>query len=92
LKLNRDFHELLECFARNDVRYLIIGGWALAAHGVQRMTKDIDVWVLPESGNASAVMTELREFGFVESDLAEEDFMTPTPSSSWATRPTVWTS
>lgn len=77
MKLNRDFHELLECFARNDVRYLIIGGWALAAHGVQRMTKDIDVWVLPESGNASAVMTALRECGFGESDLAEEDFMTP---------------
>lgn len=77
LKLNRDFHELLECFARNDVRYLIIGGWALAAHGVQRMTKDIDLWVLPESGNASAVMTALTEFGFGETDLAPEDFMTP---------------
>lgn len=77
LRLNRDFHELLECFARNDVRYLIIGGWALAAHGIQRMTKDIDVWVLPESGNATSVMAALREFGFGETDLTEEDFLTP---------------
>lgn len=77
MKLNRDFHELLECFALNDVRYLIIGGWALAAHGVQRMTKDIDVWVLPESGNAKAVMAALNEFGFGETDLTEHDFMTP---------------
>ena len=77
MRLNRDFHELFECFARNDVRYLIIGGWALAAHGVQRMTEDIDVWVLPDSANASAVMEALREFGFGETDLVEDDFMAP---------------
>ena len=50
MRLNRDFHGLLECFARNDVRYLVVGAWALAAHGVPRLTKDLDIWVWPESG------------------------------------------
>ncbi len=63
MKLNRDFHELLECFARNDVRYLVVGGWALAAHGVPRLTKDLDLWVWPESANAAAVVRSLEEFG-----------------------------
>lgn len=77
MRLNRDFHELLECFARNDVRYLIIGGWALAAHGVQRMTKDLDVWVWPDAENSQAVMTALDEFGFGDLGLSTSDFLTP---------------
>jgi hypothetical protein len=77
LRLNRDFHELLECFARNDVRYLIIGGWAMAAHGVQRMTKDLDVWVLPDADNSHAVIAALEEFEFKDLGLSPTDFLTP---------------
>lgn len=77
MRLNRDFHELLACFDRNDVRYLIIGGWALAAHGVQRMTKDLDVWVWPDPGNARAVVAALDEFGFGDVGLTDADFVTP---------------
>lgn len=74
MKLSRDFHELLACFARHDVRYLVIGGWALAAHGVPRMTKDLDLWVFPESTNADAVVTALHEFGFTGLGLTAKDF------------------
>ncbi len=34
MQLSPDFRELLECFDRHNVRYLVVGGWALAAHGV----------------------------------------------------------
>lgn len=77
MRLNRDFQELLECFARNDVRYLIIGGWALAAHGVQRMTKDLDVWVWPDAKNSQAVIAALDDFGFGELGLTPAEFVTP---------------
>ena len=30
MRLNQDFRELLECFDRHEVRYLVVGGWALA--------------------------------------------------------------
>jgi len=77
LKLNRDFHELLECFDRHEVRYLIIGGWALAMHGIVRMTKDLDVWILPEPSNAEAILLALSDFGFGNLGLATEDFLEP---------------
>ena len=75
MKLNRDFQELLECFARHDVRYLIVGGWALAAHGVPRLTQDLNVWIWPESGNALRVVAALDEFGFGDLGLAADDFV-----------------
>lgn len=77
MKLNRDFQELLECFVRNDVRFLVVGGWALAAHGHPRLTKDLDIWVWTESGNAAAVITSLEEFGFGDLALTPEDFLEP---------------
>jgi hypothetical protein len=77
VKLSRDFQELLECFAHNDVRYLIVGGWALAAHGHPRMTKDLDVWMWPQSTNAHAVISALEEFGFEKLGLSAEDFIEP---------------
>ncbi|MFM9136496.1 MAG: hypothetical protein ACKOT0_13880 [bacterium] len=76
MKLNRDFQELLECFARHDVRYLIVGGWALAVHGVPRMTKDLAVWIWPDPRNAERVVTALGDFGFGDVGLVPEDFLT----------------
>ena len=63
MQLNRDFRELLACFAQHDVRYLIVGGWALAAHGVPRLTKDLDVWVWADQRNAESVLRALEESG-----------------------------
>jgi hypothetical protein len=77
MRLSRDFHELLECFAAHEVRYLIIGGWALAAHGVPRMTKDLDVWVWPDPDNAESVVRALVDFGFGDLGLSAHDFTDP---------------
>ena len=75
LKLNRDFQEPLECFALHDVRYLIVGGWALAAHGVPRLTKDLDVWVWPGLSNAQRIVAALSEFGIGDLGLEVDDFV-----------------
>lgn len=75
MRLSRGFRELLECFARHEVRFLIVGGWALAAHGHPRMTKDLDIWVLADSANADAVIEALEDFGFGDLDLTAEDFL-----------------
>ena len=75
MRLSRDFRELLECFARHEVRFLIVGGWALAAHGHPRMTKDLVIWVLADSANADAVIEALVDFGFGDLDLTAEDFL-----------------
>lgn len=77
MRLNRDFQELLELFAQHDVRYLIVGGWALAAHGHPRYTKDLDVWVWMNPTNASAALAALDDFGFGELGLTADDFVRP---------------
>jgi hypothetical protein len=47
MELNPDFQEFLRSFVDNDVRFLIVGGYALAAHGHPRSTGYLDVWVWP---------------------------------------------
>lgn len=77
MKLNRDFRELLECFDAHEVRYLVVGGWALAAHGLPRFTKDLDLWVWPAADNARAVLAALEDFGFGDLGLEANDFLQP---------------
>ena len=53
--LNQDFKEFVQLFNDNQVRYLIVGGYAVAFHGHPRYTKDLDVWVEPSPANAESV-------------------------------------
>ena len=43
--LNQDFKEFIQSLNDNQVRYLVIGGYAVALHGYPRYTKDIDTKV-----------------------------------------------
>ena len=45
MNLNRDFHEFVELFVAHEVEFLVVGGYALAAHGHPRYTKDPDVCI-----------------------------------------------
>jgi hypothetical protein len=40
--LNQNFHDFIELLERNDVEYLVVGGYAVALHGFPRYTGDID--------------------------------------------------
>ena len=51
MQLPPDLIELLSAFAATDVRYLLVGGHAVAAHGKPRSTKDIDLWLAPAAEN-----------------------------------------
>ncbi len=42
--MNPDFVELLEAFAEAEVRFLVVGAYALALHGRPRATGDLDLW------------------------------------------------
>ena len=64
---------MLQCLAGEDVRFLLVGAYALAAHGYPRATIDIDIWVMPSSENAKAVLRALATFGAPIHDLSEED-------------------
>ncbi len=71
--LNEDYKDILLALADEKVRYLLVGAYALAAHGYPRATMDIDIWVMPSSQNADAVMRALRRFGAPLHNLTKED-------------------
>ena len=56
---------------------MIVGAYALAAHGHPRATGDIDLWVRPSSENAERVFRALSEFGAPLTDVNRRDFETP---------------
>ncbi len=45
--LNKDYKEMLQCLADENVKFLLVGAYALAAHGYPRAKMDIDIWVMP---------------------------------------------
>lgn len=75
--MNPDFKDLLSAFNAHGVEYLVVGAYALAAHGRVRATGDLDVWVRPEPGNATRVCSALAAFGAPLQDLTEQDLRSP---------------
>ena len=75
--LNQDFKEFIQSLNDNGVRYLVVGGYAVALHGYPRYTKGMDVWVEMTAENASKVIKALDQFGFGSLDLKESDFTEP---------------
>lgn len=73
--LTSDFKEFLESLNANNVRYLVVGGFAVAIHGYPRYTKDIDIWVEMERENATNLIHALSQFGFDSLHLKVEDFL-----------------
>src|SRR5512143_2605043 len=61
--LNEDYKDMLQAFADEGVRFLLVGAYALAAHGYPRATMDIDIWAMPSPDNAKAVLKAVRRFG-----------------------------
>ena len=76
MKTEKDYEEFLELLNKHNVRYCVVGAFALAFHVRPRYTKDIDVLVEPTSDNAKRLLIALDEFGFGSLNLAVEDFST----------------
>jgi hypothetical protein len=73
--LDPDFREFVESFVANDVRFLIVGGYAVAAHGLPRYTGDLDAWIWVSPQNAESVLRSLEAFGFSGLGLTRDDFL-----------------
>jgi hypothetical protein len=71
--MNRDFSDILSALSAEGVEYLLVGAYALAAHGVPRATGDIDIWIRPTAENATRVFEALKRFGAPLQTLRPED-------------------
>jgi hypothetical protein len=75
--MNQDFVDLLRGFLGADVRFLVVGAYALAVHGRPRATGDLDIWVDATPENAPRIMQALAQFGAPLHDVNELDFARP---------------
>ncbi len=71
--LNEDYKDMLHALSDEKVKFLLVGAYALAAHGYPRATMDIDIWVMPSPQNADAVLRALLRFGAPLHNLPKED-------------------
>jgi hypothetical protein len=74
--LNPDFKGFIQPLNDNQVRYLVVGGYAVALHGDPRYTKDIDIWIEMTSENAVRIVQAVQQFGFGSLGLQVQDFLT----------------
>jgi predicted nucleotidyltransferase len=75
LVLPPDFKEFLRLLNEHEVRYLLIGGYAVGYHGYARATEDMDIWVATHPDNAQKLVSVLKKFGFDSPDLSSDVFM-----------------
>lgn len=71
---NPDFKEFVQLLIKNQVEYLVVGGYAVSIHGYPRYTGDLGIWINSTKNNAEKVLTCINEFGFSSSELTEKDF------------------
>lgn len=72
----KDYEEFLELLNKHGIKYLIVGGFAVAYHAIARATKDIDIFHEATQEKARALSQVVREFykGAEIQGLLEEDF------------------
>lgn len=75
--MHEDWIDLFALFRENGVRYLVIGGYAVAFYGFERYTKDLDLWVARDEENAKAIAASLKAFGFPSKALKPAIFLDP---------------
>jgi hypothetical protein len=73
--LNEDYRDMLHALSEEKVKFILVGAYALAAHGYPRATMDIDIWVMPSPENADAVLRALSRFGAPLHNLTKEDLL-----------------
>ncbi|MBW2005584.1 MAG: nucleotidyltransferase [Deltaproteobacteria bacterium] len=77
MKLPEDFKEFIELLNKHNVRYLIIGGYAISFYSRPKFTNDMDIWVDPTTENAKKVLQVLQDFGFGSLDITIADLTNP---------------
>jgi hypothetical protein len=75
--MSRDFRDLIAGFNVHHVDFMVVGAHALAAHGLVRATRDLDLWVRPDPVNATRVIEALKAFGAPLHDLTVADLSRP---------------
>lgn len=74
IQLPKDFSDFLKLLNLKQIKYLVVGGWAVGYYGYPRATGDIDIWISREKENALKIVEALIDFGFNVPELSQELF------------------
>ncbi len=66
-----DHIAFLELLEKYTVHYMVIGGYAVQFHGVERPTTDLDLWVYAGEENLACLKGALSEFGYPQPDVID---------------------
>ena len=72
--LNKDYKDILSVLSEEKVEFIIVGAYALGAHGLPRATGDIDIFVRPDRDNSRRLYDALVRFGAPMNDISRDDF------------------
>ncbi len=72
--LNKDYKEMLQILLEENVKFIIVGAYALAVYGYPRATGDIDIWIEAEKDNSKKIINSLIKFGAPLENITEKDF------------------
>jgi len=73
--LNEDYREMLQILLGNEVKFLVVGAYAMGAQGYPRATGDFDIWVEPSAENSKNVYNSLAQFGAPVEQINPETFI-----------------
>ncbi len=71
-----DIKTLLKSLLDHNVKFLIVGAWALPAYGYERMTRDVDIFIEATRENAKKCIEALQSIGYhAILDLSVEELL-----------------
>jgi hypothetical protein len=73
--LENDFLDFVSLCNKYEVKYLVVGGYAVSIHGYPRSTKDLDICIKISGDNAEKMVRVIEDFGFSSLRLTKEDFL-----------------
>ncbi len=73
----QDLKEFIKLLIEKKVEYLIVGGFAVTFHSREKFTQDLDIWFKLSKENVKKLFKVLKEFGFGNIVISEEDFKKP---------------
>ncbi|MBI5149515.1 MAG: nucleotidyltransferase [Candidatus Omnitrophica bacterium] len=74
MNVHSDYEDLFKVLNAYDIKYLLIGAYAVMYYAQPRYTKDIDVWIIPELNDVQKIYNALKEFGAPLKRIKPEDF------------------
>ncbi|PKN63031.1 MAG: hypothetical protein CVU57_21185 [Deltaproteobacteria bacterium HGW-Deltaproteobacteria-15] len=75
IELHPDFKDFLRLLNSHDVRYMLVGGYAVGYHGYPRATGDMDIWIETSESNSKKLASVFSEFGVPSDTITENLFL-----------------